>query len=624
MDEDVEKEDVKKITKADIIEAIKECLKVSPLIKPSNVLVNSVYAIVSALYLDNKKYVIIEAPTGSGKTIIGFMCYFVIQYLNNKELFGEDAVLVARPESPIPSLVYYLTSAKMLQEQIDSDLDRFDFRDYIYMLKGPDNYECPHGTSLLTKPYKYDKHGKEITKVFYPDRPCIGLKKEQREQQFGCDDICDYRIARDAAAISSCTILNYAYFLNVMRSEIRPFFNIRYLTICDEAHLLPDIVCNIFNYEFTQYLSNRLYKFIVEEVGISDKYPETNLLVKVITENFGFFKSPLSNPKRILYYYNNLRLILKSLSDLSLSLKMFEKPIKKFQEEINSFLNNEEGLVELLENRMDDVYVESIVVSENPLTFEKIYKHIIKDLSESAMVKKHFLENTDKAIFMSATLGDIDEFANMMGIEEGEYSALRLPSQFDFSKSPIFVCKSGWLNYANFDKNIDKCLMDVLKICNEFHSKEKGIIHTSTFKICNMLKDKINLGLVPDKTRFLFYQNAEEKEQMVQLMKTSIKPYVLVGPSLYEGLDLKDEQGRFNILLKTPYAGIDGYTKKKMERYPFWYKRNTLEKIVQSIGRTNRHPNDYSKVYLIDSLFDKIIFETNDSIIERIEYKTIY
>ena len=74
------------ITEADIIEAIKVCLKISPLIKPSKSLVNSVYALMKALFIDDKKYVIIEAPTGSGKTIIGFIAFFVIQYIYKKKI----------------------------------------------------------------------------------------------------------------------------------------------------------------------------------------------------------------------------------------------------------------------------------------------------------------------------------------------------------------------------------------------------------------------------------------------------------------------------------------------------------------------------------------------------------
>ena len=86
---------------------------------------------------------------------------------------------------------------------------------------------------------------------------------------------------------------------------------------------------------------------------------------------------------------------------------------------------------------------------------------------------------------------------------------------------------------------------------------------------------------------------------------------------------MKDDAGRFNILMKVPYSGLSDYVKKKMERFPFWYRRNVLEKITQAVGRTNRHVNDYSTTYLLDSSFDKIIYDTNQIIVDRLQFKTI-
>lgn len=610
------------VTKEDIIEAIQCCLQISPLITPSKTLINSVYLIMSSLFIENKKYVILEAPTGSGKTIIGFMSFFVVQYLyNKKNNYISNKIL------PIESLSYFLTSAKMLQEQIDSDLDRFDFRDYIFMLKGVANYDCNLETDRLIKPYKLDFNNKEITRISYADRPCKGLSKKDRSENPEykiCDLSCNYQLARLEASTKPNTVLNYAYFLNIMRSDFSPFFSDRLITFADEAHLIPDIVCNIFNFEFNQFLINQIFKLLEEiEIGYGSKCCIT--LKEKLMKCFEYFKKPLKSPSELKQYFN---LIIDIRPELSFFIKEkgFETiitSVNKNIERIDELLLTYNDFKDLIETRPQDIFFESVQIAHDKTTDAKVYKHIVKDLSESEMVRKHFLTKLNKGVFMSATLGNIDEYANMMGMEKDEYVSLRLPSQFNFEKSPIFICKSSWLNYANFDKNIDKALMDTLSICLNIHPKEKGIIHTSTFKISNLLKEKINMGLVPDKNRFLFYQSAEEKEKMVNLMKESSKPYVIVGPSMYEGLDLKDDSGRFNILIKVPYSGIDDYTKMKMNRFPFWYMRNTLEKIIQAIGRTNRHINDYSSTYLIDSCFEKIIYETNESIIGRLKHKQI-
>lgn len=617
---------IKGIKQSDIIEAIKLCLKVSPLIKPSKTLVNSVYAILSSLYIDDKNYVIIEAPTGSGKTIIGFIVFFCTQYLYYKCEY-KILELSAKPE-PLKQLSYFLTSAKMLQEQIDTDLDRFDFRKYMSMLKGVDNYACIDATEALNRNNKNKGFTSSDEIVRYSERSCLGCDKKTRQSIFAhCDNICPYQSARYEASEKAFTIFNYAYFLNVLKGEFNPFFAKRFLTIADEAHLIPDIICNIFNYEFSQYLVNRTLKLLNEiEFVYGNEYITS--LKDLLMPCFKVFSKELNVVSDIVVYIAKLMIFEKEFSSIEKIepeiFKTFKKQILKINESIKNVTITYDDFNELINVRSEDVFFESEQIAYDKVTDSRVFKHIVKDLNESEMVKKHFLSKTNKVLFMSATLGDIDEYANMMGMEPEQYSGLRLGSTFDFEKSPIFLCKSGWLNYNNFDKNIDKVLMDTLKICETYHAKEKGIIHTSTFKICELLKAKINTGLVANPNRYLFYKSADEKEKCVQLMGSSMLPFVIIGPSLYEGLDLKDEKGRFNIFMKVPYAGINSYVRKKMERFPYWYKRNTVQKIVQGIGRTNRSINDYSTVYLMDSLFDKIIYETNSEICDRIVYKTIY
>ena len=595
------------VSEQDVIDAIKACLKVSPLINPSKSLINSVYAILKGLFIENKQYAVIEAPTGSGKTIIGFVLFFCVQYLKNKSL-NDIENTVARPINTHPT-AYFLTSNKLLQEQINSDLDRFDFRYYIAQLKGGDNYSCLYDKTLT-----------------YKTRPCKGYSTKDKETHIcysKCYLECPYNVARLEASQSACTVLNYAYFLNVMRSEFKPFFNTRELTICDEAHLIPDIVCNIFNFEFTQYFANQFYKLLQElelNFGSTEELTKCKTVVMLL---FDLFKFQIHNANSIIAYYINAQALRESWNAVDKSkYTSYEVRISDNIERLEELLQTKNDFDNLLK-RPKDIYVESELIAENKELNAKVYKHVVKDLSEADMVRNNMLSKLEKAVFMSATLGDIDEYAQLMGLPENSYVGLRLPSTFNWEKSPIYNCNSGWLNYNNFQSNIDKIIMDCLKICIEYHPKEKGIIHTSTFNISKLLQDKIAMGLVPEPSRFLFYNTTDEKEKCVEFMRKSNQPLILVGPSLYEGLDLKDDLGRFNILIKVPYAQMSDYVKKKTERFPFWYNRVTKEKIVQAIGRTNRHVEDYSKVYLLDSCFQKIIFETNDVIVSRLKNKKI-
>lgn len=591
-------------------------------------LIISVYHIMRAIFIDNKKYIILEAPTGSGKSVIAYLTNFCYNYVKAKL---EDIDAQITHDTVNVASTYMLTSSKMLQNQIEGDIEKFGLNSHLSILKGVKNYEC----TKLTKE----------TKVYhdYSERFCKGMKGEVKST-LDCFVKCPYLNARDINSTAEISVQNYAYFLNVQQSKFNPFFGVRPITIADEAHLLPTIVNDMFNLTLTQYGLNKIWKTL-NQIQINfpsiELFPHYDMLGKC----FKFFHTKTVSFDDFREFVLDYQMLMRDLIKLSDGIEkvldatksvvfktMFEKDFKEYKESLEK--SNFDDYFNDLSVRYDDIYIESEVIGN--FSSEKIgsypggsvtiHKHILRDLNESRAVQKYFLANVDVCIFMSATFGNIEEYADLMGLQKDEYHGLRLESNFDFSKSPIFLCQSGYLNFNNFNVNIQSVLSDALRICENLHPKEKGIIHTSTFQIAEMLKQKVlskHDGVINPK-RYLFYLTAEEKDSCIELMKTDTNiPYVIIGPSLYEGIDLPDDYGRFNILVKVPYSGLSNYLKKKIERYPYFYKRETLEKITQAIGRTNRSINDYSKTYLLDTLFNKIIFDAVSHITKRIEYLKI-
>ena len=81
-------------------------------------------------------------------------------------------------------------------------------------------------------------------------------------------------------------------------------------------------------------------------------------------------------------------------------------------------------------------------------------------------------------------------------------------------------------------------------------------------------------------------------------------PRLLISPSITEGLDLKDDKGRFAIFCKIPFPNIgDAWIKKRMDISPSWYMRQTLIAIIQGCGRVVRSKEDWGVVYILDSSF---------------------
>ena len=616
-----------------LLKARDKVFELNPMINKTQDMVNVVSHIVYYFYVENKRYVIIEAPTGSGKSVIGYLTYQISKYCINvlngidptiivKDVDGND-VEILNPDGEDFEF-YYLTTSKVLQEQIEYDIKRFGFERYMGMLKGSANYLCTKETNEKGEP------------IFYNERFCIGFKKDELNS-LPCFAKCPYKVQRQYVASKDVAVLNYAFFLNTTKSSFRPLFKIRDLTIADECHLAPEAVLNAFNYEFTQWLLNKVDKVIGNILyNFSEKL--NHELVDELNNSkakcFQFYSKSIQHISQVLNFYDDMILLMKNFHNLKVNVQLnygkafqelgLRKEAEKIIEKLEEFAIGKSKMMEL-SSRPLDIFFESEIVSTNTFTNTKIYKHVVKDLSESTLCREHFVDNTQKCLMMSATIGNAKEFANMMGLHEDEYKSIILNSNFDFSESPIYLCKSGYLNYNNYNQNIDKCLMDCIRIAENYHPKDKGIIHTSTNTNTQKLREKIMYN-VPNINRYLFYSNSEEKEKCIEKMKSdSSIPYVIVGPSLYEGIDLKDDFGRFNILLKVPYQTLDNYSKQKSLRYDFWYKRVTKEKIVQAIGRTNRNKTDWSKTYLIDSCFESIIWEcgTEKTIHGRIKYLTI-
>ena len=127
-----------------------------------------------------KRFVVVEAPTGSGKSAI--------------------AVTLAR--EAVSS--YVVTAQKILQDQY--------FRDFpdLALMKGRANYDC------LVAP------------THAAAAPCIAGRRFPQ-----CDD-CPYFTAKDEASAASNTIMNYAYYLAELNYS--GGFSPRELLVLDEAH----------------------------------------------------------------------------------------------------------------------------------------------------------------------------------------------------------------------------------------------------------------------------------------------------------------------------------------------------------------------------------------------------
>ena len=74
------------------------------------------------------------------------------------------------------------------------------------------------------------------------------------------------------------------------------------------------------------------------------------------------------------------------------------------------------------------------------------------------------------------------------------------------------------------------------------------------------------------------------------------------------GIDLKDDLSRFQIIIKVPFPNLQSSkVKRRLETKPEWYNWKTLIEMMQSYGRSVRNEDDWAETYVLDSCFDQVI-----------------
>ena len=246
----------------------------------------------------------------------------------------------------------------------------------------------------------------------------------------------------------------------------------------------------------------------------------------------------------------------------------------------------------------------------------------IKPLRGDVFSEELLFSRAEKIIFMSATILDPRTFVRNLGIPVKDCGYMSLPSEFPQENRRIIFTPAGSMSYKNYDITLPKLLNKIERIL-EKHKMEKGIIHCQSFKLMNHIQQGLRRS--PHYSRLIAH-DTQSRASAVERHMTSPLPTVLLSPSMTEGLDLRGDLSRFQVVAKVPFASLaDPYVKKRMELDKGWYQWNTALTLVQGLGRSIRSKDDYARSYIIDQDFQMFLKTCNDILpewwLESIEFK---
>lgn len=491
---------------------------------------------------NKKKFIIIQAPTGSGKSHIAATIanhsrnpsQRYIDLADRHELFTRNPLSGYVYEDEVNEMDSHgcavLTVTKALQNQYEGLFDNAK------LLKGKQNYVC------------------KVDEDFDCDlAPCVITPKLLVQ----CKQLnrCPFLEARKDAFKYKFSIFNYSAYLSLPQ-----FVQRRQFLICDEASELEDELVKFYSCEIV-YKDLKFDELGIKKLEVSDP----NYTYKWLTDVLNAVKQKHESLQEAFNKNkDNKRKLMSSLNKIRIYKQMFEK------------------ILLIVQNWYNTEYVIEPDIKKVKLT--PLHVNILAS---------NFFKQCDTVILMSGTIIDHTIFARTLGISEYEY--IEVPSEFEAKHSPIYCLSKFKLNYKNIDEHMPKLVEMTKKICNQYPD-DKGIIHTHTFKITESLQKAFK-----GNSRFLSREPGVTNEVIVNMHKMRSDSTVLISPSLGFGTDLADEFGRFSVILKTPYLPLNEKRIKILaERNIRWYQMRALVNLVQMCGRTTRSKDDYSDTFILD------------------------
>jgi len=620
----------------------------------------SVLSQVCTAFNSGYKYIILEAPTG----------------------FGKSPVAIATAMTLGSS--YTCTSTKDLQTQYCRDFP------YLQAAKGKNNFtclvkedfirnnnyrcgicvsdnasECYHMTveygpcmtnesfrdggckyRSFLKDYKITNKGTKNEEVFI-DEDGKNYYEKAYSQWLHTKNLkekspwkpCEYFNQLNKALTSSHSIFNYSMFLSLLPNKKN--LPERELLVLDEGHLIETEIVKFRGLTISKRRWKRyIHDFEIIDYGYDDIGNWINFLVDLeskmlaLTGNSSFAES-LAVERKIKYNYwkekissredekdyKSSRNKIVSASDLFDS---DEEIAEKFadiniSEKSETNLGDELAIDALRDTERLTRTINSILSNQSNWIVSDIKKENyeavrveLKPLDVSRYCKALF-EKCAKTLIMSATILDHKVFCRNIGLNPDKVKLIRIPSDFPVEHRPIIPLSIAYLNYNNLQSSeVKLAIAKAVDNLMTLHNNHKGIIHTTSYDQLHFIKENIS----QTNSRRLIVTDPEiQRDEVIFQHTATMKPTVLISPSLHTGLDLKDDLSRFQIITKVTYPNkSDRWTNAKRNKDAEWYYWQTALKLIQAYGRSVRSKDDWAKTYILDSAFGYFV-KRNKSIL---------
>jgi Rad3-related DNA helicase len=527
-------------------------------------------------YVEGKEYVVLEAGTGTGKSGIGYVIGKVVSQLINEEQLNKIGELGGTSGTII-------TKTRVLQKQYDDTM--------------------PPGSVgvLWGKAHYSDVPEDHDGKVCKCANSCPGMTYDH--SPIDCPYLLAFRayLSRDTVGVTN----------NAMYLAAPIFRDDTSCLVVDEAHKFPDSLVDAASLELCSY---RLLK-MMEEYQLEG----TGYMVSCVEYERGFGDGRIP-VKKLHTHLTNLHGFLEAqvgpeldqakaaaMSVLTGDTASGMKIAKKF-DRARSFIDNVAKAIKTIlrssgiDNPQDmwiafrDEGGEKVIEG----TDVKIPVIEIKPLNPPVTILDTV--RTPFSVYMSATI-DYEQFIEDMRLDKDAGTYVVFESPFPVENRKVMDLGLAGMNYSNREELLGKngiFASALIKFANK-HAGERGLIHSVSYSNARLINE-------------LLYRagfNVHTPKSGVVIDRAYVealgKDVIIISPAMMEGVDLKDDLCRWQVILKVPYPSMgSSWVKAKMQYSDTWYNSQAQLDIMQMCGRPVRHMTDYATTYVLDSNFRRL------------------
>ena len=502
------------------------------------------------------KKILLSAPTGTGKSWIAIAL----------SLYLRSATI--------------LTSTVLLQDQYRNEFGFFN------TVRGKKRFLCEQTNRVFDCTNGYCN---DCTFKPQPESYNI-LKKGTIAETITSQDMprkCPYYDQIEIGKKASFVAYSYASYLShLLSGEEMPQ---RKLLVCDEAHELDE--------ELANQLATNLSGFYGEMLGVEMPKFSVNSNLSSIKQYVNAFSEAFKKRESVIKQCAEHSLFLQSEEHIKKHVHCMKHGIKLQSNcmdcnRIREYIRSKEFLKckDHVDCKFDHKFINHFVLNDlkNYTTKMKILQkglesadqnYIITDIQSKSQDERRghnfdevtikpwhihwFMEemsaNFDLSLYMSATI-NLELFCKETGFKKDEVYFINEDSNIPLENRKIVFLKTEYVE-ATSDVILPDKIISQIEAILKIRANQRGIILLTSYSQLDYILEKISPELKP---RLLPLERGQDKGEAIDIHRSTANS-VLISPGLESGVNLPDDDSRFQIIVKAPYyPTVDDLRMKKI------------------------------------------------------------